>query len=163
MKSFTRCLARSTSKMIFLSFGVTLTQNSYIFLETEPAKEINMEDTARKNAEEITKVIKANLRVIGGGRVRDSLFSNANDYLTDWWFSKLSFPGLLNALQSMLTGAKKPHGHDFMEKLLQSGKPIDELANSILAVAVISTVEMSQGKFAHFSLMNSAHSAYTQQ
>lgn len=42
---------------------------SYIFLETEPEKELNTADLARKYMEEIHTVVKSNLRAVGGGRV----------------------------------------------------------------------------------------------
>ncbi|KAI5116947.1 hypothetical protein M0805_003675 [Coniferiporia weirii] len=92
----------------------------FIFLESDPAKQLNTEDRARKSAEDILRVIKANLRAVGGGR-----------------FSVVGF------LSSMFAGPKKV-GHEFLEKLVATGKPIDELANSILSVAVVATVELSQ-------------------
>lgn len=103
-----------------------------------------MEDAARKSADAILKVIKANLRAISGGRVRalvSGLWTTADSLLR----FKLSISGIFTSLASVFSGPKRSQGHEFMEKLLASGRPIDELANSILSVAVVATVELSQG------------------
>ena len=42
----------------------------FIFLETDPAKELEVEAKARKYADDILRVVKANLRAVSGGRVR---------------------------------------------------------------------------------------------
>ena len=56
--------------------------------------------------------------------------------------SQLSFVGLLG---SMFSSPKKT-SHEFLEKMVATGKPLDELANAILSVAVVATVELSQGQ-----------------
>ena len=45
---------------------------------------------------------------------------------------------------SVFSSSKKP-SHEFLEKMVATGKPLDELANSILSVAIVATVELSQG------------------
>lgn len=58
---------------------------------------------------------------------------------------KISIAGILDSVQDAL-GKHKKHEHEFMEKLIATGKPIDELANSVLSVLVACTVETSQGQ-----------------
>ncbi|KAL5512887.1 hypothetical protein ACEPAH_3285 [Sanghuangporus vaninii] len=108
-----------TDHELFDMLGV-LYEYSYIFLETEPEKELNTADLARKYMEEIHSVIKTNLRSVGG--------------------SRLSFVGLLG---SMFSSPKKT-SHEFLENMVATGKPLDELANAILSVAIVATVELSQ-------------------
>jgi len=97
----------------------------FIFLEQDPAKELNVEDNARKHMEELAKIVRANLRAVGGGR--------------------LSLAGIFHSIQNVFTGhAARRGSHEFMEKLIATGKPVDELANSILSVLVVATVELSQ-------------------
>ncbi|THH03477.1 hypothetical protein EW145_g6222, partial [Phellinidium pouzarii] len=93
---------------------------AFIFLESNPEKLLNTEDRARKSADDILRVIKANLRAVGGGR--------------------LSFAGFFSSMFS----TPKKNSHELMEKLVAKNRPIDELANSILSVAVVATVELSQ-------------------
>ncbi|KAH8108866.1 linoleate diol synthase [Phellopilus nigrolimitatus] len=106
-----------TDKELFTILGDIY---EFIFLESDPAKELNTEDRARKNAEDILRVIKSNLRTVSGGR--------------------LSLVGILG---SMFSNQKKT-SQEFIEKLVATGKPIEELANSILSIAVVATVELSQ-------------------
>ena len=40
--------------------------------------------------------------------------------------------------------ASKKQSHEFLENLLKTGKPIDELANCILSILIVATVELSQ-------------------
>lgn len=77
-----------------------------------------------------------------------------SDYrLTPNAFLQFSFSGIFNSIQSVFAGNTSRRGsHDFMEKLIATGKPIDEMANSILSVLVVATVELSQGKALSFSL-----------
>jgi len=97
----------------------------FIFLEQDPAKELNVEDNARKHMEELAKIVRANLRAVGGGR--------------------FSLAGIFRSVQNAFTGhAARRGSHEFMEKLIATGKPVDELANSILSVLVVATVELSQ-------------------
>lgn len=39
---------------------------------------------------------------------------------------------------------QKKQSHEFLESLLKTGKPTDELANSILSILIVATVELSQ-------------------
>ncbi|EJD07240.1 linoleate diol synthase [Fomitiporia mediterranea MF3/22] len=106
-----------TDEELFTMLG---TLYDYIFLETEPEKELNTEDRARKYMNKIHDVVKTNLRAVSG--------------------SRLSFIGFLG---SVFAGPKKP-SHEFLQKMVATGKPLDELANAIVSVAIVATVELSQ-------------------
>ena len=58
---------------------------------------------------------------------------------------QLSFIGLVGSI-FLSHSSKKPY-NTFLEKLLATGKPIDELANLILSIGIVATVELSQGVF----------------
>ena len=72
MSSFSRCSEKSTSTIpIFLCYIVeAYSILRFIFLESDPSKQLNVEDQAKKNAESILRVIKSNLRAVSGNRVR---------------------------------------------------------------------------------------------
>ena len=51
----------------------------FIFLEQDPAKELNTEDAAKKHMEELAKIVRANLRAISGGRVSARVFQTPTE------------------------------------------------------------------------------------
>ncbi|TDL21825.1 linoleate diol synthase [Rickenella mellea] len=104
-------------------YGIMCDIYEFIFLVPDAGREMQLEDRARAHADRLLRHIKANIRAVSGG-----------------W---LSFLGIVDSIQNLIGGGKKI-SHELMEKLCATGRPVDELANNILATTVASSVEVSQ-------------------
>jgi len=93
---------------------------SYIFFETDPAKKMRARDLAKSHTDELLGHIKGHLK-------------------------ELANPGgIIKTISEFFNGAAEGPSLDFLEQLTASGKSVDELANNVLAVVLISSVEFSQ-------------------
>jgi linoleate 10R-lipoxygenase len=96
---------------------------SYIFLETEPAKIMVLQQRVKGHIEKLLEQITDNLGASGGQR--------------------LSIAGLVDTISQIFTGPKKNGRQDIIKRLYDIGQSSDQLANSILAIIVGATVELS--------------------
>ncbi|KAG2338641.1 heme peroxidase [Suillus weaverae] len=92
----------------------------FVFLEVEPANYMPMRQRVKEHVQELTHLIKA---ALGGAG------------------SKLPFAGLIGTM-SGLFGKKKNH-NEIVKRLFDLGYSTEQVVNSILALLVGATVEMS--------------------
>ncbi|KAG1746574.1 heme peroxidase [Suillus paluster] len=94
----------------------------FIFLEVEAAKYMPMKQRAKDHVEELTHLIKGALGSAG---------------------SKLPFAGLIGTMTGLFGGKGKKNHSEIVKRLFAFGYSNDQVVNSILALLVGSTVEMS--------------------
>lgn len=59
---------------------------------------------------------------------------------------QLSAPGIVRSVSTMFSKTKKTEYNDIVKRLYELGHSTDKLANTILALMVVSGVELSLGK-----------------
>jgi hypothetical protein len=96
---------------------------SYLFIETHTAKLKVLEKRVKGHVENLLEQITDNLGASGGNR--------------------LSILGIYDTLSSIFTKPKKGSRQEVLNKLYQIGGSSDQLANTILAIMVGLTVELS--------------------
>lgn len=112
--------------------NVDTPRHSFIFLDEDPENQLENEQRARSHAEVITRSIKASLRSVNGNRV-----------------------SIIGKIGSLLSNghAKKASSHEFLSKMVATGRPHDELANAILSIMIVTAVELSQCKLQFTSMV----------
>ncbi|KZT10132.1 linoleate diol synthase [Laetiporus sulphureus 93-53] len=95
---------------------------SFLFLDVEASKLLNLQRKVKTDIDKLLQLIKAGLR----------------------GSSRLSIIGVVESIAEIFLGREKSDKDELIESLTQLGFPTDTLANSILAVLVGATVEMSQ-------------------
>jgi linoleate 10R-lipoxygenase len=106
----------------------------FVFLEVEPAKYMLLKQRAKDHVQELTHIIKSSL----GGVER-----------------KIPFAGLFDTL-SGLFGFGAQDNNEIVRRLFEFGCSTDQVVNSILALLVGATVEMSLGMFSLLFLMETS-------
>lgn len=97
----------------------------FIFLEVEPAKHMLLKQRATDHVQELTHLIKS---ALGGVE------------------SRMPFAGLLDTLSGLFGYGAKNH-NEIVKRLFDFGCSTEQVVNSILALLVGATVEMSLGMF----------------
>jgi cytochrome P450 len=97
---------------------------SFLFLETDPAKLMITREQVKASVAELLRHIKTNLSIGGGQR--------------------FSVAGIVDTIsQIFLSNRKKSDRQDLLKRLYDIGHDSDQLANSVLAILIGSTVELS--------------------
>ncbi|KAH8997828.1 linoleate diol synthase [Lactarius hatsudake] len=97
---------------------------SFLFLDVDPSKSMNLEARAKEHVEDLQRHIKANILADVGG--------------------KLSIANLVGTIQSLFNmRAKKPR-LSVAEGLFESGASADRTTNNVLSLLVGASVELSQ-------------------
>ncbi|KAF9466079.1 linoleate diol synthase [Collybia nuda] len=96
---------------------------SFIFLEIEASKVMVLEGKVRPHVRKLLMHIKNHLH--GNGSNRNSV------------------AGIVGSVNAMFSKPKKTEQHELIKRLAQIGRSGDELANTVLALMVASTVELS--------------------
>ncbi|EJD44726.1 putative linoleate diol synthase [Auricularia subglabra TFB-10046 SS5] len=95
---------------------------AYIFLESDTATKMALEDAARRHAQGIVRKVRQNLAGISG---------------SSW--------SLVNLFSSLFGDSVGPTAKAFLQRLYEKGKGDEELANNVFAVVVGASVEYAQG------------------
>ncbi|CCL98613.1 uncharacterized protein FIBRA_00615 [Fibroporia radiculosa] len=95
---------------------------SFLFLDVEAAQLLKLEQKVRGDIDKLLRLIKVS---IGGS-------------------SRLSIVGFVESITEIFLGSKKTERAELLERLQSLGYDRDTQANSVLAVLIGSTVEMSQ-------------------
>jgi len=101
----------------------------FLFLEVEAANYMLLKQKAKDYAQELTHLIKS---ALGGAG------------------SKMPFAGLLGTVSNFFGGKGKKNHNDIVKRLFELGHTTDQVVNSILALLVGATVEMSLSMFFEF-------------
>jgi Fe2+ transport system protein FeoA len=108
----------------------------FVFLEVEPAKYMLLKQRAKDHVQELTHLIESAL---------------------DCPWRSMPFVGLFDTL-SVLFGVRGKNHNEIVKRLLEFGCSTEQAINSILALLVGATVEMSLGKFLMFLLGGNSQS-----
>jgi linoleate 10R-lipoxygenase len=95
----------------------------FLFLDVEPAKYMVLKQRVKDNIQELTHLIKSSL-----GSVE----------------SRMPFAGLFDTLSGLFGFGDKGH-NEIVKRLVEFGCSTEQVVNSILALLVGATVEMSLG------------------
>lgn len=98
------------------------------------------ESRARANAESLFKAIKSSLRSAHGGGIKGKIGSFFNGHHANG------------------NGDAKKRCHEFLNKAIETGKPVDELTDALLSVMVMLVVELSQCKILPSWFLSHLHS-----
>ncbi|PPQ98253.1 hypothetical protein CVT26_003424 [Gymnopilus dilepis] len=96
---------------------------AFVFLEVEAGKVMVMQERIKANIRKLQHLIKGGLGDAAG--------------------SRLSLAGILGTVSSIFSKPKKSDHHEIVKKLYELGHSTDQLTNTILALMVTSTVELS--------------------
>jgi len=102
---------------------------SFVFLDLDPSKLLVLEDTVKGHVEELLRHIKGHLSA-----------------------HRMSIAGLVDAVSQLFSKSKMTERHELVKRLGDLGHSTDEVANSILAIMVGFTVELSLCAFCAISL-----------
>jgi hypothetical protein len=98
--------------------------SSFLFLEVEAAKYMPLKQKAKEHVQELTHLIKS---ALGGAG------------------SKMPFAGLIGTMSNLFGGKGKKNHNEIVKRLFALGHSTEHVVNSILALMVGATVEMSLG------------------
>ncbi|TFK39791.1 linoleate diol synthase [Crucibulum laeve] len=96
---------------------------AFIFHDVELAKVKVLEARAKENIQHLLHLIKGSLNATVG--------------------SRLSIAGIVGTVSAMFSKPKKSEHHHIIKRLYELGHSTDQLANTVLALMVTSTVELS--------------------
>ncbi|KAH8986848.1 linoleate diol synthase [Lactarius akahatsu] len=97
---------------------------SFLFLDVDPSKSMNLEARAKEHVEDLQRHIKANILADVGG--------------------KLSIANLVGTIQSLFNMKAKRPRLSVAEGLFESGASADRTTNNVLSLLVGASVELSQ-------------------
>ncbi|KAH9056263.1 linoleate diol synthase [Lactarius vividus] len=97
---------------------------SFLFLDVDPSKSMNLEARAKEHVEDLQRHIKANILADVGG--------------------KLSIAGIIGTIQSLFNPKAKKSRLSVAEGLFESGASADRTTNNVLSLLVGASVELSQ-------------------
>ncbi|KAI9449938.1 linoleate diol synthase [Lactarius psammicola] len=97
---------------------------SFLFLDVDPSKSMNLEARAKEHIKDLQHHIKANILADVGG--------------------KLSIAGLVGTLQSLFSAKGRKQKLSIAESLFEHGASADRTTNNVLSLLVGASVELSQ-------------------
>ena len=119
-------------------------EHSFLFLDLDPSKSMNIEARAKEHIKDLQRHIKANILADVGGKVSDTLqhisyYSNTT--------SQLSIAGLVGTIQSLFSAKARKQKLSVAESLFENGASADRTTNNVLSLLVGASVELSQCEF----------------
>ena len=63
------------------------------------------------------------------------------------FYFKISFAAIIGSISNLFESSKHAEYHDIVRRLYELGHSTDQLANTILALMVVSTTELTLGTF----------------
>ena len=117
-------------------------EHSFLFLDVDPSKSMNLEASAKEHIKDLQRHIKANILADVGGKVSKHpswrISYRAHTIL------QLSISGFVGTLQSLFSAKARKQKLSVAESLFENGATVDRTTNNVLSLLVGATVELSQ-------------------